>query len=154
MRRRAILLVLGLLVVLMSTACLAIGPQEVQTVLPDDQNKMAKAVSSYTESYKVPPQWAVGVVFQTYWTPSRGINSDPYNKVRIRVYVPNGIITIIPCSAYQEEVMARTYGPGDIIAFHIPTNNPVGAQKQDELMLCNQDVILLEENGLSQVALP
>ena len=150
MRRRVGLLISLLALLLFATVgCLALGEPEVETVSAEDINKMAPAVASYAGSYKVPPQWMVGVVFQVYRTISWGLDSDEYNKVRIRVYVPNGIINIIPCSAYQEEAMAKAYNAGDIIGFKTPANNVTA--KQDEIRLCHQDVMVLEKNGLSKV---
>lgn len=151
-RRVGLLMTLVLFLVgLTATGCLAWGPPTVKVVPADSINKMAKAVNSYSGSYKVPPNWVVGVVFQVYYTKSRGWHSDPYNNVRIRVYVPNGIGTIIPCNARKEEAMATAYNPGDVIAFNLPASNGTIGQQQNELYLCPEDVVLLEKNGLSRV---
>ena len=65
-------------------------------------------------------------------------------------YVPNGIMTIIPCSGRQEESFVTDYEPGDVVAFFLkPDTNRSFVTAQDEVRLCKQDMILIRKNGIA-----
>lgn len=150
---KVLLLFFALLGIIASTACFTgLGDENAPTVntLPTEYNdkKMAAAVSSYSLSYDIPPQWVVGVVWQESYQKAYGLNADEYNRVRIRVYTPNALETIIPCNPLQEMHFVRDYDPGDIIAYSLPAARERLSTTQDKLYLCLQDVIMIKKGGI------
>ena len=136
------------LVLLASLACIASGIPTAKTLPAEELDRLPAVVSVYSMGHNVPPQWWVGVVWQERYDKSYGMNSDAYNNVRVRVFVPNGFLVIIPCNPKQEMHFARDYDPGDVVAFKMPSSEDRLNEKQDELHICWENIMMVEKGGV------
>ncbi|OHA71864.1 MAG: hypothetical protein A3E07_01555 [Candidatus Wildermuthbacteria bacterium RIFCSPHIGHO2_12_FULL_45_9] len=120
---------------------------DVTNLPPEDFPKIPAILAQSTE--QILPGWIQGVIVQEVYTESHGINDDKFNVVRFRVYIPNGLAWLRPCSAYQEHWFIETYDPGDIVAFQLPsTFNTIGSTTST-FKICREEIIMIRENALS-----
>lgn len=134
--------------VLISTACLAIGAPTVRTLAAADVSKMKEVLAESIQADEVPPDWVIGIIFQERWQHSYGLNSDPFNNVRIKVFIPNDLITLIPCNPRQEMHFVRDYDPGDIIAFDLPSGRSRVSSEQDQIYICREEIMIIQKGVL------
>ena len=136
-----------LLVSVMMVGCLAnwVNP-EVRNLSTQDLSKAPTVLAQYTKDYQIPTGWLGGVVFQQSWKRSIGLHTDPYNFVRLRVYIPNKMVIVIPCNPRQEAGFVEDYMPGDIVAMAWDGTARVG-QPQDTARLCKEDMIMMKKGG-------
>lgn len=126
-----------------STACLIVGAPTVKTLPPESVAKMKEVLAESIPRDVIPPDWIIGIIFQERYQHGYGINSDPINKVRFKVFIPNDLITIIPCNPRQEMHLVRDYDPGDLIAFDLPSGRSRTNAKQDEAYICRDQIMLI-----------
>lgn len=144
---RKVLVGLTLLVSLaLSIGCLAVGNPEVRNISSKDLAHAPIALAEYIKTNQIPTNWMGGVIVQQRWVHSYGIDSDSWNKVQLRVYVPNKMVFLIPCNPRQEKGFIDDYAPGDIVALAwdgtARANSP-----QDTAWLCKEDVLLMQKGG-------
>ncbi|GEM_PF-5572502 len=151
MRPRILIYLTLAVIAVLSMGCLAIGNPVVRNLSTSDMAKAPTALTQYIKESQIPTNWIGGVVFQQRWQRSYGIDSDEYNKVFFRVYVPNKLVFMIPCGPRQEAGFIEDYAPGDIIAMAWDGTSRLGSS-QDTVRLCKEDVILMKKGGALNIA--
>jgi len=144
MRLKALMVIF--LVLLTVLGCAAVGNPKVNTLPADDIPRAPIVLADFVKQFQIPTGWIGGVIFQERWQTSYGLDSDEHNRVELRVYIPNKLVYVIPCSPRQEKGFVEDYDPGDIIAMAWDGTSRVGAS-QDTVRLCKEDVIMLKKGG-------
>lgn len=138
-------------IIALSLGCAAWGNPSVKNISTGDLANAPIALTQYIKENQIPTNWIGGVVVQTRWQRSYGMNNDAYNKVMMRVYVPNKLVFVIPCGPRQEAGFVEDYDPGDIIAMAWDGTARVGSP-QDTVRLCKEDVIMMKKEGALNAA--
>ena len=153
----AVMITLSLFLLIASTGCLAIGEPNVATMAPSETANVKKVWTTADYMEQVMPNWFLGIVYQVKYNPAFGINADDYNRVRLDVYIPNGILTLIPSSSRQEKFFATNLKPGDIIAFRVRKTNAYDEfmnflPGQGVIRVYKDDIAIIEPNGVANLS--